>query len=183
MVINGVFLTPIPSEVGYSNYLVDTVNGKIYNTQSEKFLVANPNDNGYVYVGLKNDEGIWVTHGVHRLVMASVTSINLEKFKRGGYEVDHYPNELEKWNNRMDNLQLSDRKSLYRKETIARMGDRRPRLNKDDVREILSQFKEWEGKTSDFIWKICNKHQRSYRSTWYVVNGKVHKDIYSEIFG
>jgi hypothetical protein len=75
-----VILTPIPSNRGFSNYLADTENGRIWSKKSNKFMKGTPNDNGYVYNTLIDDNGEAAGYGVHRLVMASVTGIPLEMF-------------------------------------------------------------------------------------------------------
>ncbi|MFY0758755.1 hypothetical protein AB1K32_07730 [Metabacillus dongyingensis] len=178
-----VILTPIPSDKGLSGYLADTVNGRIWSIKHNRFLNTTVNSNGYVYNSVVHDNGIRKSYGVHRLIMASVTGIVLEQFCRGKIEIDHYPNEDEKWNNRMDNLQMSSRKLQYRESTRAKMG-KGIRLKEEEVCEILEQLQEWkddENKISDFIHLIAEAYDQTYRNVWNIVNGKTWKHLHSEI--
>lgn len=175
-----VILTPIPSHKGLSNYLADTVNGRIWSKMNNEFLSINPNSNGYVYCKVLHDDGERKGYGVHRLIMASFSGLPLEMFKRGMIEVDHYPNEEEKWNNRIDNLQMSDRKGQYRESTRAKMGKGK-RLNEDQVITILADLKEWlsgeNNKVSEFIHSTAEKYGQGYRNIWNIVNGKSWKHL------
>ncbi|WP_026562480.1 hypothetical protein [Bacillus sp. J37] len=107
--------------------------------------------------------------------MASYSGIALEHFKRGEIEVDHYPKEDEKWNNRIDNLQMSSRQSQYRESTRAKMGKGK-RLEESDVLEILVQLEEWKAdennKLSDFIHQTAEAYGQGYRNIWNLVYGK-----------
>jgi hypothetical protein len=181
-VIDGVFLTPIPSSKGLSNYSADTVNGRIWSKKTNKFLATTPNDNGYVYHSLTHDNGERCAYGVHRLIMASVTGIPLEKFTRGSIEVDHYHLEEQKWNNRMDNLQMSSRFMQYRETTRAKMGKGK-RLKEADVCEILEQLDEWkqveDNKISTFIHMIAEAYEQTYRNVHNLVYGNSWKYLYN----
>ena len=173
-------LTPIPSYKGLSNYLADTENGRIFSKKNNMFLASTPNDNGYVYNSVTHDDDTRQSYGVHRLIMASVTGIPLEHFKRGEIEVDHYPNEEEKWNNSRYNLQMSSREAQYRESTRSKMGKGK-RLKDDDVIEILEQLEEWKkdetNKLSDFIHQTAEKYGQGYRNIWNIVNGKSWKHL------
>ncbi|MBO0995926.1 hypothetical protein [Bacillus sp. SD088] len=179
-----VILTPIPSEKGLSNYSADTTNGKIWNKSEGRFLELNPNSNGYVYTTVLHDNGERKSYGVHRLVMASYSGLPLEMFKRDGIEVDHYPNEGEKWNNRIDNLQMSDRKGQYRESTRSKMGKGK-RLKENEVIDILERLGEWkadkDNKISDFIHLIADEYGQGYRNIWNIVNGKSWKHLYDKM--
>lgn len=177
-------LTPIPSGKGLSNYLADTVNGRIWSKLENKFLSVNPNSNGYVYCTVLHDNGERKSYGCHRLIMASHTGLPLEMFKRGGIEVDHFPNEDEKWNNRIDNLQMSSRKAQYRDSIRAKMGKGK-RLTEAEVCEILEQLQEWkadeDNKISDFIRMTAEAYGQGYRNIWNIVNGRTWKHLYEEV--
>lgn len=179
-----IILTPIPSEKGLSNYLVDTMNGLIWSKLDNRVLFLNPNSNGYVYCTVLHDNGERKSYGVHRLVMSSFSGIPLEMFKRGGIEIDHYPNENEKWNNSILNLQMSDRKGQYRESTKIKMGKGK-RLTEEDVCEILEQLKEWKlddnNKISDFIHMTSEAYEQTYRNVWNIVNGKSWKQLHNEM--
>lgn len=184
-VINEDFiLTPIPAKRGFSNYLADTENGRIWNIKLGRFLNVNPNDNGYVYATLIDDNGERDSYGVHRLIMASVYGEPIEKFKRGGIEVDHFPHEDQKWNNSRHNLQMSDRFGQYRETTREKMGKGK-RLKEDQVKEILSDLEEWKtdenNKISDFIWNTAEMYNQGYRNIWNIVNGKSWKHLHLEM--
>lgn len=180
-----VILTPIPSDKGLSNYLVDTMYGRIFSKPENRYLSLNPNSNGYVYATVLHDNGERKSYGVHRLIMASRTGLSLEMFKRGGIEVDHYPKEEEKWNNSINNLQMSSRKTQYRESTRAKMGKGK-RLTEDEVKHILERLNEWlendENKVSDFIHMIAEEYGQGYRNIWNIVNGKSWRNLYSKIF-
>jgi hypothetical protein len=179
-----VILIPIPSSKGFSNYLADTENGRIFSKVSNKFLSTTPNDNGYVYNTLIDDNGKSHGFGVHRLIMASVSGIPIEMFKRGSIEVDHYPHEEEKHNNSRYNLQISSRKMQYRESTRSKMGKGR-RLNEEEVKAILEQLQQWkedeDNKISDFIWMIAEKYSQGYRNVWNIVYGKTWKHLHDEV--
>lgn len=179
-----VVLTPIPSKYGFSSYLCDTINGRIFSKKSNKYLSAGKNDNGYVYNTLIDDNGKAHSYGVHRLVMASCSGIALEHFKRGEIEVDHYPKEDEKWNNRIDNLKMSSRKAQYRESTRAKMGKGK-RLTEDEVRKILYELKEWKAngnnKLSDFIHIKTKEVGQGYRNIWNIVTGKTWRHLHKEV--
>ncbi|WP_186578061.1 hypothetical protein [Aquibacillus kalidii] len=180
---DGVVLTPIPSSKGFDNYLVDTINGRVWSVKSNKWLSNKPNDNGYVYVKLydKNNKG----HGycVSRVVMASYSGLPLEMFKRGGIEVDHIDEDLNHVNG-ISNLQMTDRKGQYKPSTIERMKKPRPRISEEDVCLILEQLEEWiemDGKVSDFIKMTCEAFNRDYRGIWNIVHGKSFKHLHEKM--
>lgn len=179
-----VILTPIPSYKGLNSYLADTINGRIWSKKNERFLTSNPNDNGYVYNSITHDDGTRCAYGVHRLVMASISGIPLEHFKRGEIEVDHYPKEEEKYNNRMDNLQMSSRKMQYRESTRSKMGRGR-RLTDEEVIQILDMLEEWkseeDNKLSDFVHMIAEMYEQSYRNAYNIVYGKTWKHLHKEV--
>ncbi|WP_332631996.1 hypothetical protein [Halalkalibacter flavus] len=177
-----VVLTPIPANRGLSNYLSDTENGRIWNKKLGRFLQVNPNDNGYVYASLIDDNGVTVRVGVHRLIMASVSGIPLEFFKRGKIEVDHYPNEEERWNNSRHNLKMATRHSQYRDSTKAKMGKGK-RLKESEVCEILEQLAEWKedenNKLSTFIHMVADSYDQTYRNAHNIVYGKSWTHLHS----
>jgi hypothetical protein len=179
-----VILTPIPSYKGLSNYLDDTVNGRVFSKKRNRFLTTIPNDNDYVYNNVTFDNGETKGYGVSRLIFASHSGIPIEHFKRGEIEVDHI-NEDEKWNNRIDNLQMSSRKLQYRESTRARMGKGK-RLNEEDVCEILEQLVEWkkdtENKISEFIHTAAEAYGQGYRNMHNIVYGKSWKHLHGETF-
>jgi hypothetical protein len=178
-----VILTPIPSYRGFSDYLVNSETGQIWNKRLNRYLQLNPNSNGYVYATLIDDNGEPAGYGVHRVVASSVYGEPIELFKRGGYEVDHYPDEEETWNNSRHNLKITDRKGQYRDSTRAKMGKGK-RLKESDVCEILEQLEEWKenenNKISTFIHMTAEAYGQGYRNVWNIVNGKSWSHLHSE---
>lgn len=176
-----VILTPIPSEKGFNSYLADTINGRIWSKKSNKFLSATPNDNGYVYCTLVDDNGVGHSYGAHRLIMASYSGIPLEMFKRGGIEIDHIEEDL-KHVNGIHNLQMSDRKGQYSKSVREKMGKGK-RLKEEEVCEILEQFEEWkedeDKKISTFIHMVSEAYDQTYRNVWNIVYGKSWKHLHN----
>jgi hypothetical protein len=179
-----VILTPIPSYKGLSNYLADSTNGRIWSIKKEKWLSTTPNDNGYVYNSVVHDDGTRDSYGVHRLVMASVSAIAIEHFKRGEIEVDHYPDEEARHNNSRYNLQMSSRKLQYRESTKAKMGKGR-RLNENEVVDILTRLKEWmsdeSNKISEFIKLSAVIYGQTYRNIHNIAYGKTWKSVYDKV--
>ncbi|MEH7393393.1 hypothetical protein [Bacillus sp. JJ1474] len=118
------------------------------------------------------------------MIAASRYGIPIEYFKRGGIEVDHNPNKAEKWDNRIDNLQLSSRKAQYRENTRAKMGKGR-RLMEEEVCEILEQLQEWksdeDNKISDFIHMTAEAYGQGYRNIWNIVYGKSWKHLHGKL--
>jgi len=149
LIIDGVILTPIPSEqYDYSEYAVDVFNAKIFSKRLNRFLVANSNSNGYCYAGLRDgNTGISKSYGVHRIVMASHMGENLETFTReNGVEVDHYPIEDPSING-IDNLKVAyNRQEQYRESTKEKMRNNcgTKKMKEEDVCEILEQLEEWQ---------------------------------------
>lgn len=187
MKVDGVYLTPIYSEKRkFSNYLVDTINGRVWSKVSGRFLTTAPNSNGYVYNRITDDDGVSSGYGTHRIVACSYFGLPIEQFCRGKIEVDHYPNEEEKWNNGINNLQMSSRKGQYRDSTRAKMG-KGERLDDEVVLKIFEQLKEWQqdedNKLSTFIWMMCDEHDRGYRTMWNIVNGVTYGKLYDQVFG
>lgn len=184
MKVDGVVLTPIPSKRGFSNYLCDTINGRVYSLKSDMWLKNDGiNSNGYVYNTLVDDNGKASSYGVHRIVLASYTGVPLERFKRGGIECDHINEEL-KHVNGIHNLQMSDRHGQYKKSTIERMKKPKPRLKEEQVCEIFEQLQEWletDGKISDFIKMMCEAYDRPYRGMWNIVHGKCYKHLHEKM--
>lgn len=181
--IEDVVLTPIYSKNGFSDYLVDVINGRIWSKKSNKgWLTSNPNSNGYCYVSLTDDNGVAHRYGVHRLIMCSYTGIPLEMFCRGGIEIDHI-NEEEKWNNRLDNLQMSSRKAQYKESTRAKMGKGK-RLKEEEVCDILNDLVEWasneNNKLSTFIHSKSKFYNQTYRNIWNIVYRKTWTHLHEE---
>lgn len=176
---SNVILTPIPSERGFSNYLVDTINGRIWSIKRNKFLTGSPNSNGYIYNSLVDDNGDATSFGVHRPVMASYTGIPLEMFKRGGIEIDHIDENL-KHVNGIENLQMSSRKNQYTISVRSKMGKGK-RLKEEEVLEILEQLEEWkeneDNKLSTFIHMTAEAYDQTYRNIWNIVNRKSWKQL------
>ncbi|OLO40303.1 hypothetical protein BTR23_07385 [Alkalihalophilus pseudofirmus] len=180
-----VVLTPIPStDRKFSNYLVDTLNGRIWSKYSNCWLSNKANSNGYVYACIFDDNGKPKRAGIHVLVIASFTGIPIEMFGRGKIEVDHYPFEKQKDWNSIHNLQMSDRKGQYRESTRRKMGKGK-RLKEEDVCEIIEQLQEWKedenNKLSDFIWMISEAYDLKYRTVWNIVYGKSWKHLHDEM--
>jgi predicted house-cleaning noncanonical NTP pyrophosphatase (MazG superfamily) len=176
-----VVLTPIISKCGFSDYLVDCVNGRVYSKKSGKFLQGSPNHNGYVYNSLIDDNGKHHAYGVHRLVLASHTALPLEMFKRGGIEVDHI-NSIRS-DNRLENLQMSSRKAQYKESTRKKMNRSKRRLSEEEVCEILTDLEEWlanGNKISDFIHMTAEAYGQGYRNVWNIVYGKSWKHLYEQ---
>ncbi|TYS57726.1 hypothetical protein FZC74_14955 [Sutcliffiella horikoshii] len=150
MKVDEVYLTPIYSERGFSNYFADTKNGRVWSKKMNSFMSTKPNSNGYVYNRITEDDAL---------------DYRLSKFCRGKIEVNHYPNEDEKWNNGINILQMSSRKGQYRDSTRA-MG-KGERLEDEVVLDIYEQLKDWqqdeENKLITFIWRMCNEHDRGFR--------------------
>lgn len=175
-------LTPIPTVgAGLSNYLVDTVNGRVWSKKTKKWMTSKPNSNGYVYNTIIDDDGVAHSLGVHRIVMASHTGIPLEQFKRGLIEIDHLDEELTHVNG-ISNLQMSTRKGQYKPSTRARMSKPRPRLGDEQVCEILEQLAELRGaegfKMSEFIKQMCDAYGKHYRTMWSVCTGRSYRHLY-----
>jgi hypothetical protein len=181
--IEGVILTPIPSERGYSSYLCDTINGRIWSKKTNKFLSSKKNSNGYVYSTLTDDNNERFSYGNHRLIMSSFTGIPLENFCRGKIEVDHLDEDLTHFNG-VSNLQLSSRTLQYKPSTCAKMGNGR-RLSRSEVINILDELKKWraEGnkKLSRFIHKTVEQTGQSYRNVHNIVYGKSWKHLHNEL--
>ncbi|MEB9507243.1 hypothetical protein P4J13_25260 [Bacillus anthracis] len=168
-----IILTPIPSDRGFSNYLVDTINGRVWSKKRNKWLTNKPNDNGYIYNTLTDDNGMATSFGVHRVVIASYTGINIENFMRGKTEVDHIQEDL-KHVNGIHNLQMTDRRGQYRESIRLKMGKGK-RLEESEVCEILEQLQEWKAdgkKLSTFIHMVAEAYEQTYRNIHNIVYRK-----------
>lgn len=177
-----VILTPIPSDKGFSNYLVDTINGRVWSKKRNKWLTSKPNDNGYIYNTLTDDKGKTTSFGVHRIVMASYTGIPLENFVRGKIEIDHIQEDL-KHINKIDNLQMTDRRGQYRESIRLKMGKGK-RLKESEVCEILEQLQEWKAdgkKLSRFIHMTAEAYDQTYRNIYNIVYRKSWKHLHDRL--
>ena len=94
---------PVPegkTMTGYPNYII-TNDGKVYNSQRNKFLVPAKGENGYMYVGLSDGQER-KSFSVHRLV-ALLFIDNPNNYS----EVNH--KDFDKTNNNVDNLEWISR--------------------------------------------------------------------------
>lgn len=117
--------------------------------------------------------------------MSSYTGIPIERFRRGRIEIDHIEEDL-KHVNGIHNLQMTDRKGQYAKEsTLKRMRKPKPRLDESEVCEILEQLQELrndEGfKISEFIKMMMEAYDRPYRSMYNIVMGESIKHLHEQL--
>ena len=94
---------PVPegkTMTGYPNYII-TNDGKVYNSQRNKFLVPAKGENGYMYVGLSDGQDR-KSFSAHRLV-ALLFIDNPNNYS----EVNH--KDFDKTNNNVDNLEWISR--------------------------------------------------------------------------
>ncbi|MGN8648369.1 HNH endonuclease signature motif containing protein [Gracilibacillus sp. HCP3S3_G5_1] len=180
-------LTPIySSKHDYSRYGVDTTNGRVWDYLRERFLTSNPNANGYCYVGLYDENREMKAYGLHRVIMASHSGLDLELFNRGGIEVDHIVPVKEGGTNEISNLQMTDRQGQYKKSTRLKMSKPKPRMKEEDVCLILEQLEEMrryvDFKQADFINQMCDAYNRDYRTMYNIVTGKVYKDMHKHLY-
>jgi hypothetical protein len=94
---------PVPEGkimTGYQKYII-TNDGRVYNSQRNKYLVPAKNENGYMYLGLCGEE-TRKSFSVHRLV-ALLFIENPNNY----LEVNHI--DFDKTNNNVDNLEWISR--------------------------------------------------------------------------
>ncbi|GAB4073685.1 hypothetical protein GCM10028778_11880 [Barrientosiimonas marina] len=154
----------------YSNYLVDIVNGRVWNKTSGKYLIANPTkQTGYVLVGLRDNDGQMRTIGLHEVVMAAYYNVQPKSWIPYDLEVNHIDHD--KSNNTIDNLELVTRKQQYDTYVRQKMGGNK-RLTKPEKQEILQAYHIYNGKASVFINQVAFAVGISRRSLSRIVNGK-----------
>ncbi|MDF2605918.1 MAG: putative endonuclease [Bacillales bacterium] len=167
-----VTLTPLPGP--YSNYMVDVVNGRIYNLRKKRFLVSNGDRRfNYCKVTLKLDDGNFKTLGVHELVMASHLGVEDTWWKSQGLEINHI-SEI-KSDNSISNLELCTRKENMNKSRKKLGGNKR--LGWELARNIREEFQLSKDKKSTFINYYLTKIEQSftYSAIENVLNGKTYK--------
>ena len=84
----------------FSRYQCFPTVGKIYDKKLKRFVKGWEQPNGYVYVNLQNDEGIWKGMKFHRAILMAYMGEGIPV----GYEVNHI-DECKK-NNQIKNLNL-----------------------------------------------------------------------------
>ena len=88
----------------FSRYQVFPTVGKIYDKKRKRFVKGCELPNGYIYVWLQNDEGIWKKMCYHRVILEAYRGEGIPV----GYEVNHI--DEDKTNNQIRNLNLMTRK-------------------------------------------------------------------------
>lgn len=86
--------------IGFSRYSIDTINGRVFDEETKRWKVSNPNANGYCYVNVVNDIGFKEAMGLHRLIYMAHTGESIPE----GMQVDHIDND--RANNKIENLEL-----------------------------------------------------------------------------
>lgn len=172
--VEEVELYPIPN---YNRYFVNLEEGKVYDTLRERYLVANPNANGYCYTGMYDDQGDYKPFSVHVIVMMAFLYVSEPIWVNSGLEIHHLDND--KSNQSILNLQLVTRAQQYEckitKKSIKNRSTKR--LKRDDVIAIKEDLIDWEGSIPDFCRKWGELTGIEYRSIHNIVSGQTYKKV------
>jgi hypothetical protein len=156
---------------GFSRYLCNIENGRIYRKPTEtskgKWLKQSPNDIGYCMTSLKDDNGKLV-HGiyVHELVMSAAIEFPKSWWTTKNLEIDH--RDRNKSNNNIGNLQLVTKVNNHK--NIEGRKDK-VRLSREDVKYIMSNFIEWEGRKIPFYKLMAEQFGCVWQTIQYTVLG------------
>lgn len=91
----------------YTRYLADFDNGRIWDKEKQRWVIANPNFNKYCLANVVDDDGKRGSVGVHVLIMRALFAIDTGYFydwEAKGLEVDHL--DFDQSNNNVHNLHL-----------------------------------------------------------------------------
>ncbi|SOC12889.1 HNH endonuclease [Ureibacillus xyleni] len=152
--ISGLDLDTLKEIKGYSKYLADLRNGRIWDKEKQDWKVANPNKFGYVHVTVKNDDGEFKSESVHHLIMLAA----LEGFDykgKLGLEIDHLNNDQS--DNRFTNLELVSRAENLRRR---KMGKDRNYLSKEEIEQLLTEYVQADlkfGEVCDWYLEMSKK--------------------------
>ncbi|WP_026694097.1 HNH endonuclease [Peribacillus kribbensis] len=157
---------------GYSNYLADIEKGHIYSKKLGKWLNSKPNDIGYVYNWLVDDQGESSPVGVHCAVMSAAIEFPISWWKAKNLQVDHR-NRI-KHDNCFANLKL-----VTKKKNHENIYDRKEskRLKKEDVQFIKEAFGLWTGRKIDFYKAMAEEFGCVWQTIQYTVLGYSNKNI------
>lgn len=136
-------LHPIPSTENstFSNYRADFAGlGKIYSLRYKRHLSHFPNNTGYVYVNLIDDNGKTVNVALHKVIWSAKEKKPLSFLKENNLDVHHIDGFS--FNNNPNNLTCLTRKeNICEKLTKQRM---KSKNRKESAREIISLRQEFE---------------------------------------
>ncbi len=134
--IYGLDLDELKEIKGYSQYLADLRNGRIYDKEKQDWKIANPNKFGYVHVSVKNDEGEIKSESVHHLIITAAIE-GFDYKGKFGLEIDHLDGNPS--NNAYCNLELVTRaENLRRRE----MRKNKNYLSKEEIEQIINEYVE-----------------------------------------
>ena len=169
-------LTDIPN---FSNYKADLHGGKIYSLVSDKWLNANtPNRFGYLFSSYINDNGTRTPMSVHSMIMSAYMEMQPESWLSQGLEIDHI--NMDKTDNRKENLRLVTRKEQFTDEVRAKMGKGIP-LTEEQVNHIKFTSEILKAKGEFAINKVshyfADKYEKGYVTVFNVLKNHTHKNV------
>jgi HNH endonuclease len=168
-----VVLLPIP---GFSQYKADVTNGRIWSDVSKKWL--NPKGSkryGYLMTTIKNNEDQYVRMYIHELIMSAVMGVTKDHWITKNLEINHINGD--KKDNRFTNLQLTTRKGQYVDPNLRKKLGSTKRIGREMAAKIKEEFKNWEGKKSQFCNVWSAKLKVTYSSIENILNGKTYANV------
>jgi len=152
--ISGLDLDTLKEIKGYSGYLADLRNGRIWDKKKQDWKVANANKFGYVHVTVRNDEGELKSVSVHHLIMTAAIE-GLDYKGIFGLEIDHLNGD--KSNNAFTNLELVTRAENLRRREMNKV---MKRLTKEEIEQLLAEYVEADlkfGEICDWYHEMAEK--------------------------
>lgn len=162
---------------GYSSYFADLENGRIWSDKLERYLISNPDANGYCYTRIIGNNGDYNSVSIHSLIMVSYMGFDKSLWLVKKLAIHHIDNN--KSNNSILNLSLTTRTKQYEcsitKKSIAKRSTKR--LKSDEVIAVKEDWINWDGSIPEFCRKWSELTGIEYRSIHNIVTGKTYKNV------
>lgn len=171
--INLEVLHDIPN---YSCYATCLKTGRIWNKEKQRWVIANPNFNGYCLARVTDDEGNSKSVGVHVLIMRAAFAFGSgHHFNWEGLnlEVDHL--DFDRGNNFVGNLVIEH---IAINRARRKMNDTKKRLDKKVIVQLREEYKELKhGEKMKWFAAKGEEHGVSFRCIQDNCLGYINKDV------
>lgn len=161
---------------GFSRYLIDIYEARVYrkptdNKEGKWLKKIKPNDIGYCYTTLINDEGEYERISLHWLVVMAATESTKDFFTSKNLEVDH--RFRDKSDNNFNRLKL-----VTKSQNHENIQDRKKpsRLSAEDVEFIREAFTYWEGRKIEFYKAMSAEFNVVWQTIQYTILGYNHTE-------
>lgn len=168
-----VILTPVP---GFTDYLADTLNGKVFSKKSNKFLLQNAkgtgDNNKYLMTALIDSEGMTHRMYLHEIIMSSHTGLMKSQWRTIGLEVNHITKDTKDCSIRNLELTSSKGNKASKDKFINAV-----RLSMVVAEQLRKEFNNWTGSKIEWYKMKAKEFGVSARSIQNVVLGYTYKEV------